>query len=72
MAITVSYGIAFATLLTLIVLPIFLSLNNEMKVYVKWLITGDFPSKESVERPIIEAEDKKKITAGELSNNEAE
>jgi multidrug efflux pump subunit AcrB len=70
MAITVSYGIAFATLLTLIVLPIFLSLNNEIKVYVKWLIGGEFPSKESVERALIEMEDNKKITDGESLKTE--
>jgi multidrug efflux pump subunit AcrB len=65
MAISVSYGIAFATILTLIVLPIFLSLNNQLKVIVKWLISGEYPSRESVESSIKEIIEEKKITEGE-------
>ena len=65
MAISVSYGIAFATILTLIVLPIFLSLNNQLKVTVKWLISGEYPSRESVESSIKEIIEEKKITEGE-------
>ena len=65
MAISVSYGIAFATILTLIVLPIFLSLNNQFKVTVKWLISGEYPSRESVESSIKEIIEEKKITEGE-------
>ena len=65
MAISVSYGIAFATILTLIVLPIFLSLNNQFKVTTKWLISGDYPSRESVESAIKEIIEEKKITEGE-------
>jgi multidrug efflux pump subunit AcrB len=59
MAITVSYGIAFATLLTLIVLPIFISINNQLKVNIKWLISGDLPSKESIESSVKEIKFKK-------------
>jgi hypothetical protein len=59
MAITVSYGIAFATLLTLIVLPIFISINNQLKVNIKWLIFGDLPSKESIESSVKEIKFKK-------------
>ncbi|MEO0525895.1 MAG: efflux RND transporter permease subunit [Bacteroidota bacterium] len=54
MAISIAYGIGFATLLTLLVLPIFLSFSNKMKVSVKWLATGDDISKEEVERAIKE------------------
>ena len=61
MAITVSYGIAFATILTLILLPIFISLNNQTKVILKWLISGYFPTKESVERAMIEKEEEEKM-----------
>ena len=59
MAITVSYGIAFATLLTLIVLTIFISINNQLKVNIKWLISGDLPSKESIESSVKEIKFKK-------------
>jgi multidrug efflux pump subunit AcrB len=65
MAISVSYGIAYATLLTLIVLPILLSFNNQIKVYFKWLVTGDMPTRKSVERALIEIEDAKKMDADE-------
>jgi multidrug efflux pump subunit AcrB len=54
MAISIAYGIGFATLLTLLMLPIFLAANNRIKVGRKWLITGNKVSKEEVERAIIE------------------
>jgi len=57
MAISVAYGIGFATLLTLLVLPIYISVNNSIKIYIKWLIKGKFPAKESVERALIEEEE---------------
>ena len=50
MAISIAYGIGFATLLTLIVLPIFLSFSNNVKTTLKWLQTGNKISKEEVER----------------------
>ena len=68
MAISVSYGITFATLLTLIVLPVFLSYSNQIKVYIKWLTTGNFPSKELVERPLLEKRDEEKMKEIEGSN----
>lgn len=54
MAISIAYGIGFATVLTLMVLPIFLSFNNKLKVGTKWLITGNDITKEEVERAIKE------------------
>jgi multidrug efflux pump subunit AcrB len=54
MAISISYGIGIATVLTLVVLPLLLSLSNSIKVFFKWLITGQEISKEEVERAIIE------------------
>ncbi len=54
MAISIAYGIGIATILTLLVLPILLSLTNDFKVKFKWLITGKKVSKEQVERAIIE------------------
>ena len=61
MAISVSYGIAFATILTLILLPIFISLNNDLKVIFKWLVSGNYPDKEFVERAIIEKKEEQKM-----------
>ncbi len=54
MAISIAYGIAIATLLTLLILPILLSISNNIKVGVKWLLTGRNVSKEEVERAIKE------------------
>ncbi|SDS40449.1 Multidrug efflux pump subunit AcrB [Polaribacter sp. KT25b] len=55
MAISISYGIAIATVLTLIMLPLLLSVSNSIKVGIKWLKTGEKVSKEEVERAIIES-----------------
>ncbi|MBT8287248.1 MAG: efflux RND transporter permease subunit [Flavobacteriaceae bacterium] len=54
MAISISFGIAYATILTLLVLPLFLSFNNALKRNIKWLATGKKVTNEEVERAIIE------------------
>ena len=55
MAISVAYGIAIATVLTLIMLPVFLSAWNNVKRF-GWFVwdAGELPSAESVEPAIIE------------------
>ncbi len=55
MAVSISYGIAIATVLTLVMLPLFLSVSNNIKVFFKWLFTGKKVTKEEVERVIIES-----------------
>lgn len=54
MAISIAYGIIMATVLTLVMLPLMLSTGNNVKVYFQWLISGNKPSREEVERAIIE------------------
>jgi len=54
MAISISYGIAISTILTLVMLPLLLSVTNSSKVFIKWLRTGKKVTKEEVERAIIE------------------
>ncbi len=54
MAISISFGIAYATILTLLVLPLFLAFSNDIKTSVKWLVTGRKVTKEEVERAIKE------------------
>ncbi len=54
MAISIAYGMAFATILTLLMLPIILSFSNSVKVGAKWLSTGNKVTKEEVERAVIE------------------
>jgi multidrug efflux pump subunit AcrB len=55
MAISIAYGIAIATVLTLIILPLLLSTSNWFKVHIKWLKTGHKITKEEVERAVIES-----------------
>ncbi|GAL90384.1 efflux RND transporter permease subunit [Jejuia pallidilutea] len=54
MAIAISFGIGYATILTLLVLPLFLAFSNSIKKNVKWLYTGNDVTKEEVERAIKE------------------
>jgi len=54
MAISIAYGIGVATLLTLFMLPLLLSVNNSFKVGRKWLFTGVAPTREEVESAVIE------------------
>ena len=54
MAISISYGIGIATVLTLVMLPLLLSVSNSVKVFIKWMRTDNEISKEEVERAIIE------------------
>lgn len=55
MAVSISYGIGIATVLTLVMLPLMLSVANNFKVLIKWLSTGNKVTKEEVERAIIES-----------------
>ena len=54
MAISISYGIAIATILTLLMLPLLLSSVNNAKAKLKWLWTGQVIDREEVERVIKE------------------
>ncbi|MCM8569337.1 efflux RND transporter permease subunit [Gramella jeungdoensis] len=54
MAISISYGIAVATVLTLLLLPLLISISNSIKVGGRWLRTGEKPAKEDMERAIKE------------------
>lgn len=56
MAISVAYGIGYATLLTLITLPVMLSYLNSIYRVIHWLRTGHWPEPEAVEPAIIEKE----------------
>lgn len=62
MAISIAYGIGYATLLTLVMLPLFLSFSNKFKVGTKWLVTGNTITKEEVERAIKEQKEEQHLT----------
>ena len=57
MAISITFGIAYATVLTLLALPVALSISNNIKVGAKWLATGNQITKEEVERAIKEKDE---------------
>jgi multidrug efflux pump subunit AcrB len=59
MAISIAYGIAIATVLTLILLPILLSYTNSMKVNLLHFWEGKRPTHEEVERAVKEIEAEK-------------
>jgi multidrug efflux pump subunit AcrB len=54
MAISIAYGIGIATVLTLVLLPVSLSIFNTIKTKTMWLATGKDYAKEDVERAIKE------------------
>lgn len=54
MAISIAYGIGFATVLTLVMLPLMLKLSNDIKRIWGWYTTGIKPSAEEVEGAVIE------------------
>ncbi|WP_046743416.1 efflux RND transporter permease subunit [Kordia zhangzhouensis] len=66
MAISISFGIAYATILTLLVLPLLLSFSNSIKRSSIWLIFGANLAKEEVERAIKEQTEGEKL----LDHNE--
>ena len=59
MAISIAYGIGYATFLTLILLPILISITNTLKVKGTWLTTGKTVDKRDVESPVVELNRKK-------------
>lgn len=59
MAISIAYGIGIATVLTLVLLPVSLSLFNTVKAKSMWLATGKTYTKEEVERAIKEQKEVK-------------
>ena len=59
MAISIAYGIGYATFLTMILLPILISITNTLKVKGTWLTTGKTVDKRDVESPVVELNRKK-------------
>ena len=54
MAISVAYGIGFATLLTLFLLPLLLSVSSNVKAAAHWLLTGKWVNLRELERAVKE------------------
>ena len=69
MAISIAYGIAFATILTLLMLPLFLSFGNSVKVVAKRLWTGEKVTPEEVERAIRERDEEELLKKESLPSS---
>jgi len=54
MAISIAYGISFATVLTLLLLPVMLKSFNRLKLFIHWIWEGEWLKPEQVERAIKE------------------
>jgi multidrug efflux pump subunit AcrB len=54
MAVTVAYGIAIATFITLIVLPTLIAGLNSMRLFLHWGWNGEWPAPESLEPAVQE------------------
>jgi multidrug efflux pump subunit AcrB len=59
MAISIAYGIGIATVLTLVLLPIFLSLSNYIKLGFNWIPKGKIADRVTLERAYKEQQDEK-------------
>ena len=69
MAISIAYGIGFATVLTLLMLPLLLSFGNNVKVLAKRLWTGEEVTPEEVERAIREQHEEEDMQSGMVHLN---
>ncbi len=49
MAISLSFGLMYSTLITLFIVPSLYLILNDIKRFAQWLIKGDYPSRELVE-----------------------
>lgn len=54
MAISIAYGLLVATAIMLLLLPVFLSFVNDLRIYANWLWEGKKPSEEQVEPAVRE------------------
>lgn len=61
MAASVAYGLLSGSFFLLIFLPLFLSVLNSVRVWVKWLWTGEKPDSEEVEPAIREINNMNKL-----------
>lgn len=55
MAISVAYGVAFGTIIILLFFPVLILAFNDVRLYAKWLWTGEKPEREDVERVLIDS-----------------
>ncbi|MCG8387433.1 MAG: efflux RND transporter permease subunit [Cytophagales bacterium] len=54
MAVSVAYGVLIGTFIILLFFPVLILFFNDVRRYAKWLWTGDKPTREDVERVLID------------------
>ncbi len=69
MALSVAGGVAFATVLTLVLIPSLLVILNDLRRIIKKGITGEWPTRESVEPRVLPASHSSGTTAANITNN---
>ncbi|MCZ6693111.1 MAG: efflux RND transporter permease subunit [Bacteroidetes bacterium] len=55
MAVSVAYGVLIGTIIILLFFPVLILLFNDVRRHLKWLWTGQKPTREDVERAVIDA-----------------
>lgn len=55
MAISLAYGVGIGTIFILLLLPAYIMVMNDIKVWFRWLRTGQRPTPESVEPAVIQS-----------------
>lgn len=66
MAISIAYGLAYATVLTLVLLPGLLLISNKVKLIIEWVKTGEWQAAEAVEASVKEISAEKTISTHSL------
>ena len=56
MAISVAYGVLIGTFIILLFFPPLIMISNDIRIYLRWVWTGQRPVKERVERVVIDEE----------------
>lgn len=54
MAISIAWGLIFATIFTLYVFPNLISITNDIRIALQWLWTGKKPAREEIEPAVVE------------------
>ncbi len=71
MAISVAYGVLIGTFIILLFFPVLIVIYNDIRVWAKWLWTGKKPTREEVERVIIDMKKNHPERAAALQKGQA-
>lgn len=69
MAISVAYGVLIGTFIILLFFPVLIVIFNDVRVWTKWLWTGQRPEREEVERVIIDRSKETLLSLTKLNGN---